>query len=125
MSVHVTHTTRHYISVKTVDGEMKRQQLFVGSRDNYMELEVSIFHKASCIPNYLQRIITLTWLSLGYVEVAPVSGYSSIDCQGTEATLDECDIGEVSHSCSHVGVVEQCSNGKFFLALFSDMQIYM
>ena len=39
-------------------------------------------------------------------------GYSSIECEGTEARLDECDIDEVdtSHYCSYVGVVK-CYDG--------------
>ena len=54
-------------------------------------------------------------LSLGYVNVVtPVSGYSHISCQGTEATLEECDIGNVSESCDFVAVVDHCSNRKFF-----------
>ena len=68
---------------------------------------------------YIKSIITLTQLSLGSIEVmTPVSGYSYIHCLGTEATPDECDIGDVSHNCSYVAVVEQCSNCKLFLALF-------
>ena len=63
----------------------------------------------------IQCINTCYVLSLGYVQVVnPVRGYSNISCQGTEATLEECDIGDVSESCHFVAVVDHCSNRKFF-----------
>ena len=43
-------------------------------------------------------------------------GYRHIECQGSETTLAECDIGLISHlqQCDYVAVVRQCSNGIIY-----------
>ena len=44
---------------------------------------------------------------------ASATGYSHIECEGTESALEQCSIGEPSLFCSFVGVVTQCHNGMF------------
>ena len=54
-------------------------------------------------------LITLVGLSTTY---KGAQGYSSIECEGTESELEECEIEDVDFSkyCSYVGVV-QCFDG--------------
>ena len=43
-------------------------------------------------------------------------GYAHIECQGTESTLEECAVGQLtSEPCSHLAVVSQCSNSEEYV----------
>ena len=50
----------------------------------------------------------------GYVQVEAYRyGYQQIECQGSENTLSECEIGDVStNECNYVAVVTDCFNGN-------------
>ena len=92
--------------MKIVDGEMKRQLLYVESKATALALEVCYTH------GQYQTLQTL--FPPGYIRVInPYNdGYGHIECDGSEESLVDCVIGPVSsEECEYVGVVNRCSYG--------------
>ena len=98
-------------SVEAVAGEMKRQQLCVGKKEEshclVWEVSLHVIYSDS-YPFYPP-------LDADYIEIiedAREVGFSSINCTGHESELDECKVGNItSYNCTEVGVAK-CFSGK-------------
>ena len=91
--------------MKIVAGEMKRQLLYVENKATALAQEVCYTHRQ------YQPLQPLS--PPGYIQFNTYNDdYGHIECDGSEESLAECEIGPVSsEECEYVGVVNRCSTG--------------